>query len=126
MDDSSQGGGAKRFFLSVGILVALGVIGFIVWAYIRNSHMSAQAAQVANTFVQSSPRVAQDLGPIIAVKETNEARINGPLSGWTVDLHVTGKKAAGVVRITLEKVKGEWTVPRATLIEPNTKPINLM
>lgn len=124
-DDSSKGG-VMRFFATIGIVVALGVIGFVVWAYIRNSHMSVQAENVAATFVQSSPRVAQDLGPVVAVKETNEARINGPLSGWTVDMNVTGKKANGIVRMTLERAKGEWTVPQATLIEPNAKPINLM
>jgi hypothetical protein len=124
-NDSSRGG-AMRFFASIGIVIALGVIAFVVWAYIRNSHMSTQAGKVATTFVQSSPRVAQDLGTVVSVKETREARINGPLSGWTVDMNVTGKKASGVVRMTLEMVKGEWTVPSATLIEPNGKPTNLM
>ncbi|HJU27677.1 MAG TPA: cytochrome c oxidase assembly factor Coa1 family protein [Candidatus Binataceae bacterium] len=126
MADDSSSGGMMRFFASIGIVVALGVIGFVVWAYIRNSHMSMQAEKFAATFVQSSPRVAQDLGSVVSVKETREARINGPLSGWTVDMDVTGKKANGVVRMTLEKVKGEWNVPRATLVEPNAKPINLM
>jgi hypothetical protein len=123
--DSSKGG-ALRLIASVGVVIALGVIAFVVWSYLQNSHMTSQAENVAATFVRSSPKVAQNLGPVVSVKETRQARVNGPLSGWKVDMNVTGQKAKGVVDMTLQNVNGEWNVPQATLDESNGKPVNLM
>jgi hypothetical protein len=123
--DSSKGG-MLRLLASVGVVVALGVIAFVVWSYFKNSRMTSQAEKVATTFVRSSPKVAQNLGPVVSVKQTREARVNGPLSGWKVDMDVTGQKAKGVVDMTLQNVNGEWNVPQATLDQSNAKPVNLM
>jgi len=123
--DSSKGG-ALRVAGSIGAVIALGVIAFVVWSYVRNSRMTSQAEKVATTFVRSSPKVARNLGTVVSVKETSEARVSTPLSGWKVDMDVTGSKAKGVVDMTLQHVGGEWNVPQATLDPANGKPINLM
>jgi predicted molibdopterin-dependent oxidoreductase YjgC len=123
--DSSKGG-ALRVAGTIGAVIALGVIAFVVWSYVRNSRMTSQAEKVASTFVRSSPKVAQNLGTVVSVKETSEARVSSPLSGWKVDMDVTGRKAKGIVDMTLQNVDGEWNVPQATLDQANGKPVNLM
>jgi hypothetical protein len=122
---SESPGNTRRVLLSVGIIVALAAIAFVVWAYTSNEHMTSQAQNIAKAFITSSPRVETNLGKVVSVKEKNEARINGPLSGWKLDYKVVGQRSTGDVIMVLQNVNGRWNVPSAELRDSAGK-VNLM
>lgn len=120
----SAPGNTIRLLGSVGIVVAVVIIAFVVYKIKTRDTSESQALKVATTFVRSSPVVEENLGTVSALKESNEQHVDG--QGWTVDFNVTGMKSHGTVALTLHKQNGAWTFSSAELERGHGKPTNLL
>lgn len=130
MSDSSQLAteAEGRWFRAVVCLVAL-VIGAIVvyeiYRFHRHDALSAQAINLGNTFIYSSPVVEKNLGTVKAVKETSEEYRTSSAPGWYVDFDVSGKRGSGVVEMRMRKTNDQWHVPSAQLQMGHSQVISL-
>lgn len=122
-----------RLLLGGAIVVALGVIIFVIYTIHHKDYLTAQANSFARTFISSSPVIEGQLGEVQRVEKLKEQHQTGNASGWYLDYDVTGQHADGVVDMRLQQnakaagwnVPVQWNVPSANL-EVNHKSLNLL
>lgn len=119
----------KRILGSIGIVIIIGVVVFVVYTITTRDRMASQALKITQTFVRSSPVVESDLGHVISLKKIGEQSVGDGWIGtrnWMVDFDVTGKKASGTVQILVKKQNGQWGFARADLRQGQSKPTSLL
>lgn len=106
----------RRLVFGAGAAAVLIVIAYGIITMIRDRHWAEAARQQAKLFVQSSPVLSHDLGPITTMRQTAEERASGSPPTYEVDFQVTGQKAGGTVEIKLQRSgPQEWLVSSAKL-----------
>ncbi len=95
-----------RLLGSLAIVVIVIVIGVTLYTIRNRDAVASQAIGITQTFIKASPVVETDLGPVVAIKEDSEKRVDG--RGWMVDYTVRGKKAQADVDFVVKKSDGRW------------------
>jgi Cytochrome oxidase complex assembly protein 1 len=115
-----------RGVMTVFAILLVLAIAAAAYYYLRGVNMAKQAETVSSSFVKSSPLVERDLGAIVSMKEIAAGRVHGSTNQWIVEYHIAGQKGTGSVQVVVQKARGNWNVPDASLMEAGRKPINLL
>lgn len=118
-----MGKGGDKFIMGV----VAGVVGLVLLcvccivagpAALFGSLFSSDVHKTAKEFLQNSPAVTAELGPVQKVSQKIQGSLHEDNGAGDAELFfdVTGANASGVAKVRLTKAKGkEWVVGRAEL-----------